>query len=77
MKKQISQHILQENRMLEELHCARQSIQDQHVRITSQEDNFKKLNDIKKELEKKCEIFLLEASTYYYIQNLLLTYTYI
>lgn len=57
-----SQYTAQEASLLQELQFARHTIREQHGRITNQEDNFKKLNNVKKEIETKCETFLLEVT---------------
>lgn len=56
------QHIKQESRTLEELQAARQAIRDQSIRIANQENNFKQLNNMRKELEHKLETYLLKVN---------------
>lgn len=55
------QHLKQESRTLEELQAARQAIRDQSIRIANQENNFKQLNNIRKELEHRIETYLLKV----------------
>lgn len=57
-------HLKQESRTLEELQAARQAIRDQNIRIANQENNFKQLNNMRKELEHKLETYLLKVTLF-------------